>query len=70
MGAYLACTKPRAPPLAPHKLGMVHACHLNIRGVEAQGAKLQDDPHLCLVLCPHGPQEIMAKTKVESEGNN
>lgn len=27
VGAYLACTKPRVPPLGPHKLGVIHACH-------------------------------------------
>lgn len=31
---------------------------------------IQDDPHLCVVLCLQGPQEIMAKTQMESEGNN
>lgn len=31
---------------------------------------IQDDPHLCVVLFLQGPQEIMAKTQVESEGDN
>lgn len=41
MGAYLACTKPRTPPLGPHKLGVIHACHLNMEWrLEEQNFKM------------------------------
>lgn len=40
--------KPRTPSPAPHKLGVLHACNLNIHRVQARESRLSGDFYLCI----------------------